>query len=58
VAAPGTSAFGFAAWSSSRTTGRDERQRFMVRAATGLYAIAALSTALVALPAVVMTPCV
>lgn len=58
LAAVCTSAFGFAAWASSRAMGKDERQRFMGNAATGLYAIAALSTALVAMPAVVMTPCV
>jgi hypothetical protein len=53
-----TGGFGLAAWASSRASGKDERQRFLGRVATGLYAIAALSTAMVALPAVVMTPCV
>lgn len=53
-----TAAFGLAAWASSRVTDQDERHRFLVRSATALYTIAAISTALVALPAVVMTPCV
>jgi hypothetical protein len=34
------------------------RQRFMARAATALYVTSAVSTLLVALPAVVLPPCV
>ena len=57
LAAACTGAFAGAAWASSRAHGKGERQRFLVRVATALYAIAALSTAMVALPAVVMAPC-
>lgn len=53
-----TAAFGLASRACARATGHDERERFMARAGTALYAVAALSTLLVALPAVVMTPCV
>jgi ABC-type Na+ efflux pump permease subunit len=51
-------AFAVAAWASSRAKEKEERQRFMARAATGLYTIAALATLMVAMPSVVMTPCV
>jgi hypothetical protein len=57
LAAACTVAFAFAAWSTSRVVTKEARRRFIARAATALYATAALSTALVALPAVVMTPC-
>lgn len=56
--------FACAAWRSARgleqrTQGDAQtRERFIARAATALYAIAAVSTVLVALPAVVMPPCV
>ena len=69
-----TAAFGFAAWFSARaarrlsnaggTGGTDATgaagagPRFIARSASALYATAALSTALVALPAVLLTPCV
>lgn len=59
-----TLAFGGAAWLSARgaqhlkTDATQARQRFMARAATALYATSAVSTALVALPAVVLPPCV
>ncbi|PKO65566.1 MAG: hypothetical protein CVU22_19405 [Betaproteobacteria bacterium HGW-Betaproteobacteria-16] len=59
-----TAAFGGAAWMSARgaqhlkTDATQARQRFMARAATALYATSAVSTALVALPAVVLPPCV
>lgn len=58
LAALFSAAFSAAAWASARANGKGERQRFMARAATALHAIAALSTLMVALPAVVMTPCV
>lgn len=50
-------AFAVAAWASARVGAKDPRQRFMARSAAALYATAALSTALVALPAVALTPC-
>jgi len=63
LAATCTSAFGCAAWVSARATRRvpadaaGAGRRFIARSASALYAIAALSTALVALPAVLLTPC-
>jgi hypothetical protein len=58
-----TLAFGGAAWLSARrapqakTDAAQARQRFMARAATALYVTSAVSTFLVALPAVVLPPC-
>jgi len=67
LAAACTCAFGFAAWFSARAARRltiagatgatGAGPRFISRSATALYATAALSTALVALPAVLLTPC-
>lgn len=58
-----TAAFGGAAWMSHGGAQRlrpdaHARERFLARTATALYAIAALSTALVAMPAVLLPPCV
>lgn len=58
-----TLAFGGVAWISARSAQRLQpeahaRDRFFAHMATALYAVAALSTALVAMPAVVMPPCV
>jgi hypothetical protein len=58
LAAAFSIAFGAAAWVSSRANETDERQRFLARAATALYTTATLATVMVAMPAVVMTPCV
>jgi hypothetical protein len=64
LAAVCTAAFGCAAWVSARAARRGPadatgaRQRFIARSASKLYATAAVSTALVALPAVLLTPCV
>jgi cell division protein FtsW (lipid II flippase) len=58
LAALFSTAFAVAAWASARANEKDERQRFMARAATALYTTAALATLMVAMPAVVMTPCV
>jgi hypothetical protein len=58
LAAVVTAAFGVAAWASARAQAAGERQRFMARAGTALYATAALSTAVVALPAVLLAPCI
>ena len=58
-----TAAFGLAARASARaarnasTQANGARPTFIARAATTLYATAALSTALVALPAVLLAPC-
>jgi len=63
LAASSTAAFGFAAWVSARAARRvpadlaGAGQRFIARSASALYATAAFSTALVALPAVLLTPC-
>ena len=63
LAAACTSAFGFAAWVSARAARRgpadaaDAGPRFIARSASALYATAAVSTALVALPAVLLTAC-
>ncbi len=63
-AAACTVAFGVAAWRGARTARRlaaeadPTRPLFLVRASTALYATAAVSTALVALPAVLLAPCV
>lgn len=58
-----TGGFVGAAWLSARGARRLQsdghaRDRFLAHMATALYATAALSTVLVALPAVVMPPCV
>lgn len=64
LAAATTAAFAAGAWSSSRTARRlpagtgAARRRFIARAATALYITAAVSTAVVALPAVLLAPCV
>ena len=64
LAAACTVAFGVAAWWGARTARRlaaradPARPLFFARASTALYAIAAVSTALVALPAVLLAPCV
>jgi pilus assembly protein TadC len=66
LAAACTCAFGFAAWLSARAARRRPAvaagaagagPRFIARSASALYATAALSTALVALPAVLLAPC-
>ena len=57
LAALTTAAFAVAAWASARAPTAGDRQRFMARAGAALYATAALSTALVALPAVLLPPC-
>lgn len=63
LAAACTLAFGGAAWWGARTVRRlaaeadQTRQLFFARASTALYATAAVSTALVALPAVLLAPC-
>lgn len=62
-AAACTMAFGVAAWRGERTARRlaaesgQTRPLFVARASTALYATAAVSTALVALPAVLLAPC-
>lgn len=58
-----TAGFGGAAWFSARGAQRLQadahaRDRFFAHTATALYAVAALSTVLVAMPAVVLPPCV
>jgi len=59
-----TTAFGVAAWMCVRAARHERthvaavRRRFIARSSAWLYAIAALSTALVALPAVLLAPCV
>lgn len=58
-----TAAFGWAAWFGARGVQRlrpdtHARDHFLARTGTALYGVAALSTALVALPAVMMPPCV
>jgi hypothetical protein len=64
LAAVCTAAFGCAAWFSACAARRmpgdaaGARKRFIARAASKLYATAALATAVVALPAVLLTPCV
>ena len=64
VAAACTAAFGVAAWIFARqashvsTQAGGPGQRFMARSASALYVTAALSTALVASPAVLLAPCV
>ena len=72
LAAACTAAFGVAAWISARAARRGpgagagaaaagaggSGPRFIARSASALYATAALSTALVALPAVLLAPCV
>lgn len=58
LAAVVTVAFGLAARASARARAADESQRFMARAGTWLYATAALSTTVVALPAVLLAPCI
>jgi len=70
LAAACTGAFGLAAWVSARAARRLTTKgaadaasaagagpRFIARSAATLYATAALSTALVALPAVLLAPC-
>ncbi|MDR7093454.1 hypothetical protein [Hydrogenophaga laconesensis] len=64
VAAVCTAGFGGAAWACARAARQERahaaavRRRFIARSSAWLYAIAALSTALVALPAVLLPPCV
>ncbi|MDO9505585.1 hypothetical protein [Hydrogenophaga sp.] len=64
LAAACTVAFSAAAWWGARTARRlateacRTRPLFFARASTALYATAAVSTALVALPAVLLAPCV
>jgi len=58
LAAAVTAAFGLAAWASARAQAAGTRHRFLASAGTALYATAALSTAVVALPAVLLAPCV
>lgn len=58
-----TAGFGWVAWYSARGMQRMQpdahaRDRFFAHTATALYGVAALSTMLVALPAVLMPPCV
>ncbi len=59
-----TCAFGLAAWVSARAARRvpagaaGAGPRFIARSGSALYATAALSTVLVALPAVLLAPCV
>ncbi len=56
--------YGAAAWASSRAARRAQeegtgaRQRFLASSATALYVTAVLCTAAVALPAVLLGPCV
>jgi hypothetical protein len=57
LAAVVAAGFGLAAWASARAPTVGERQRFLVVAGTALYAAATLSTAVVALPAVLLAPC-
>jgi len=63
LAAATTAAFTAAAWASARTARRlpsgsaAARRRFVASAATALYIIAAVSTAVVALPALILAPC-
>lgn len=64
LAAATTAAFAAGARASARTARRlpagsaAARDRFVARAAAALYIIAAVSTAAVALPAVLLAPCV
>lgn len=64
VAAVCTTGFSVAAWACARAARWERahaaavRRRFIARSSAWLYAIAALSTALVALPAVLLPPCV
>lgn len=64
LAAATTAGFVFGAWASARTArhlpagSAAARRRFVARAATALYITAAVSTVVVALPAVVLAPCV
>jgi hypothetical protein len=63
LAAACTAGFGLAAWLSARAArpgpagAAGARQRFIARSASALYATAALSTAVVALPALLLAPC-
>jgi hypothetical protein len=63
LAAATTAAFAAGAWASARTArrlpaGNDAaRRRFVARAAAALYVTAAVSTAVVALPALLLPPC-
>ena len=56
-------AFGLAAWACARAARQahphadGQRRRFVAHSSALLYAIAAISTALVALPAVLLAPC-
>lgn len=64
VAAACTAGFGVAAWVCARAARQKRRhsaavrRRFIASSSAWLYAIAALSTAFVALPAVLLPPCV
>lgn len=64
LAAVCTTGFGVGAVRCARAARQESthaaalRRRFIARASAWLYAIAALSTALVALPAVLLAPCV
>lgn len=59
-----TAGFGVAAWWCARAARAERarpaaaRRRFIARSSAWLYATAALATALVALPAVLLVPCV
>ena len=63
LAAVCTAGFGLASWLRARAAQRGPageagaRRRFIARSASALYATAALSTAVVALPALLLTPC-
>lgn len=63
LAAATTAALAAGAWASTRTARRlpagtgAARSRFIARAAAALYAIAAVSTAVVVLPALLLAPC-
>ncbi|MDP1671922.1 MAG: hypothetical protein Q8L65_02260 [Burkholderiales bacterium] len=58
-----TAAFATGAWASTRTArhlpagSAVARSRFIARASAALYTTAAVSTAVIALPAVVLAPC-
>jgi len=63
LAAATTAAFGAGAWASALTARRlpagsaAARDRFVACAAAALYTTAAVSTAVVALPALILAPC-
>jgi len=63
LAAATTTGFSAGAWTSARAANclpagsATERGRFIARSSAALYTIAAVSTAVVALPAVLLAPC-